>query len=473
MFIEYRKGVLNMGGTISEKELEKYDYLRAEYFKKNGRWPYTPRPLTNYEKAVLDFCDWIPRDYYIKAKTYADIPLKELEALLEPSKKLSVIEDELGCVQDGLLPCKGEDFSKGELEEFLGALKFIYDVLKQNCPNNEKAIVRLSKNENDSILGYFSKSKYYNDNKSELAKKILNREYDALKNKGGLKDFYFDPGDVMLLCTTVFKSIPRNARVEINNREIYLSDKKSRDYSDFMDMRKRMIELYKIGEFTKGDELLRDYTGNKYELINGVARNSFDLELLPSNLKGATELSDITEGKGRIIDRDFFIKTVIELAKLRKKLKRSSWGRKNKGVERLYRGIPLYKLLQKVQKVSGKEMPKELEKKHTFEKNLYDEVAKYLVGKVVVDPAPSSTSLDISVAKRFSSDNTHGTAAILVIDVSKYRKGLNLAPISKFSSEKEILLPLGVKLEIKSVNFKKEGSDGYFEVNCVPRSKSF
>ena len=128
------------------------------------------------------------------------------------------------------------------------------------------------------------------------------------------------------------------------------------------------------------------------------------------------------------------------MAKLRKKLKRSSWGRKNKGVERLYRGIPLYKLLQKVQKVSGKEMPKELEKKHTFEKNLYDEVAKYLVGKVVVDPAPSSTSLDINVAKDFSSDD-YDTAAILFIDVSKYRKGLDLASISRLPSEKEILLP--------------------------------
>ena len=34
MFIEYRKGVLNMGGTITEKELKKYDYLRVEYYKK-------------------------------------------------------------------------------------------------------------------------------------------------------------------------------------------------------------------------------------------------------------------------------------------------------------------------------------------------------------------------------------------------------------------------------------------------------
>lgn len=453
-----------MGKTISKGESQRYDYLRAEYFKKNGRWPYNPRPLTDYEKTVLDFCNWIPRNYYIKAKTYADIPLKELEAILESANKLSVI-DGLACVQDGLLPCKGENFSKSDAEELLGALKLIYDVMKKNCPNNAKAIIRLLKNENDSILGYFSESKYYNSNKSDLAEKILKCKYDESKNKDGLKDFYFDPADVALLCSTVFRSIPRNARVEINNREIYLSDKKSRDYSDFMDMRKRMVELYKIGEFTKGDELLRDYTGNKYELINGVARNSFDLELLPSNLKGATELSDITEGKGRIIDRDFFIKTVIELAKLRKKLKRSSWGRKNSGVKYLYRGIPLYKLLQKVRDAK---MPKEWEKKHTFEENLCDTVAEYLVGKVVVGPAPSSTSLDISVAVEFSFDDTYDTAAILVIDVSKYRKGRDLAPISKLSDEKEILLPLGVKLKITSVALEDEGIGRCFKINCVP-----
>ena len=104
-----------MGEKINKEESQRYDYLRAEYFKKNGRWPYNPRPLTDYEKTVLDFCNWIPRNYYIKAKTYADIPLKELEALLESSKKLSVI-DELGCVQDGLLPCKGANFSKTEVE---------------------------------------------------------------------------------------------------------------------------------------------------------------------------------------------------------------------------------------------------------------------------------------------------------------------------------------------------------------------
>ena len=267
----------------------------------------------------------------------------------------------------------------------------------------------------------------------------------------------------MLLCTTVFKSIPQNAKDEIENRKTYLSNKKSRDYSDFMDMRKRMVELYKIGEFTKGDKLLTEYTGLEYELINGAARHSFSLDF--GSKQGATSIYELANKNSKIIDEDLFIKGVIELAKLRKKLKKSSWDCKNEDVKYLYRGIPLYKLLQRVR---GEEMPKEWEKKHTFEKNLRDKVADYLVGKVVVDPAPSSTSLDFSVATDFSSDDMYDTAAILVIDVSKYRKGLDLAPISRSSGEKEILLPLGVKLKITSVALEDEGPDRYFRINCMP-----
>ena len=370
-------------------------------------------------------------------------------------------------MKDKLLPFKGKgkNFSKKEVEEIL---PFIYTIYKQFVEKAHKKneVVGVLKDESESILGVLDGSEYYNKNKSKLAEKFLKHKYDESKNKDGLKDFYFDPGDVMLLCSTVLKSIPQNARDEIKNRETYLSNKKSRDYSDFMDMRKKMIELYNKGKFAQGDKLLSEYTGLEYSLINGAARHSFSLDF--GSKQGATSVYELAGKNSKIIDEDLFIKGVIELAELRKKLKESSWDCKDEDVKYLYRGIPLYELLQKVQKVRGEEMPKELEKKHTFEKNLRDEVAKYLVGKVVVDPAPSSTSLDISVAEGFSFDDMYDTAAILVIDVSKYRKGLDLASISRLSDEKEILLPLGVKLEIKSVNFKKEGSDGYFEVNCVP-----
>ena len=57
---------------------------------------------------------------------------------------------------------------------------------------------------------------------------------------------------------------------------------------------------------------------------------------------------------------------------------------------------------------------------------------------------------------------------VLVIDVSKYHKGQKMMDYSDYPDEQEILLPPGVKLKIKSVSFKKEGSDGYFEANCVP-----
>lgn len=467
MFIEYRKGVLNMGGTISEKELEKYDYLRAEYYKEKKSWPYTPRPLTNYEKAVIrllldSYGEYLRAKTYadLRAKTYADLPLSDLYLLINSTEKTSNSTTEaLAFMKDKLLPSKGKgkNFSKMEVEKILPVIYTIYKQFVEEANKIGKIgkVIGVLDDESQSILGVLDGSKYYNKNKSGLAEKFLKHKKDDLK------DFYFDPGDVMLLCTTVFKSIPQNAKDEIENRKTYLSDKKSRDYSDFMDMRKKMIELYNKREFAEGDELLSEYTGVEYELINGAARHSFSLDF--GSKQGATSVYELASNK--IIDEDLFIKGVIELAELREKLKESSWGRENEGVKYLYRGIPLYELLQRVR---GEKMPKEWEKKHIFEENLRDAVAKYLVGKEVVDPAPSSTSLDISVAKRFSSDNTHGTAAILVIDVSKYRKGLNLEPISKMWGEKEILLPLGVKLKIKSVNFKKEGSDGYFEVNCVP-----
>ena len=461
-----------MGGTITEKELKKYDYLRVEYYKKKKSWPYTPRPLTNYEKAVINGSELLLDSYgegeYLRAKTYADLPLSDLNLLIKSTEKTSNSTTvALVFMKDKLLPFKGKgkNFSKKEVEEIL---PFIYTIYKQFVEKAHKKneVVGVLKDESESILGVLDGSEYYNKNKSKLAEKFLKHKYDESKNKDGLKDFYFDPGDVMLLCTTVFKSIPQNAKDEIENRETYLSNKKSRDYSDFMDMRKKMIELYNKGKFAQGDKLLSEYTGVEYKLINGAARHSFSLDF--GSKKGATSVYELASKK--MIDEDLFIKGVIELAELRKKLKESSWDcKKNEDVKYLYRGMPLYELLQRVQKVRGEEMPKEWEKKHTFEKNLRDEVAKYLVGKEVVDPAPSSTSLAFNVATVFSSDDMYGgTAAILVIDVSKYRKGLNLAPISRLPDEKEILLPLGVKLKIKSVNFKKEGSDGYFEVNCVP-----
>ena len=400
---------------------------------------------------------------YLRRKTtYADFYLSDLYKLSKPNNNNESLRSLLS-IKDKL-KSKGKDFSKTEVEAILSSIYTIYDyerLWEEDYSKKDVVIVRLLKNEKNSILGYLDGSEYYNKNKSELAEKFLKHKYDESKNKDGLKDFYFDPGDVMLLCTTVFKSIPQNAKDEIENRETYLSNKKSRDYSDFMDMRKKMIELYNKGKFAQGDELLEEYTGEEYKLINGAARHSFSLDF--GSKKGATSICELASNK--IIDEDLFIKGVIELAKLREKLKESSWGRENEDVKYLYRGIPLYELLQRVR---GEKMPKEWEKKHIFEENLRDAVVDYLVGKVVVDPAPSSTSLDISVAKRFSSDDTHGTAAILVIDVSKYRKGLYLEPISKMRGEKEILLPLGVKLKIKSVFFKKQKSIEYFEVNCVP-----
>lgn len=471
-FVEYKKGVLIMGKPITEKELEKYDYFREEYFKKNRSWPYTPRPLTDYEKRVMYAYELLPdAEYsYLKRKTtYADFYLSDLYKLVKPDetkplKSLLFIRDKL--------KSKGKNFSKAEVEAILSSIYTVYEsAMGEEYTKN--GVIRLLKDENDSILGYLGNSEYYNKNKSDLAEKILKCKYDELTNKDGLKDFYFDPGDLMLLCSTVFKSIPQNAKNEIENRETYLSDKKSRDYSDFMDMQKEMIDLYKSGKFSKGDSLLRDYTGKKYRLFNGVARHSFDVENLSDlgNKEVVAGLWDMVENT-RIISKDLFIKTIIELGKLREKLKNSTgdiktlWGVRRS--EKLYRGLPLYKLLQRIQ---GGGLQAEWRGKKDFDEGLCDGVARYLVGKTAVDPAPSSASEDIAVAKRFFDMDVAdrgATGALLVIDVSNYGKGQDMVPYSNHRNEKEVLLPMGVKLKIKSVVFKKKDGYEYFEVNCVP-----
>lgn len=463
-----------MGKPITEKELEKYDYLRAEYYKENGRWPYTPRPLTKYEKAVMDgYLLLSDAEYsYLRRKTtYADFYLSDLYKLVKPDetkplKSLLFIKDKL--------KSKGKDFSKTEVEAILSSIYTVYESVVREEVYKKNTVIRLLKNEKNSILGYLDGSEYYNKNKSNLAKEFLKREYDVSKNKDGLKDFYFDPGDVMLLCTTVFKSIPQNAKDEIENRKTYLSNKRSRDYSDFMDMRKEMIELYNSRKFSKGDSLLRGYTGKKYRLFNGVARHSFDVENLSDlgNKEVVDGLWDMTENT-RIISKDLFIKTVTELSELRKKLENSTgemadFRGERRSHEKLYRGLPLYKLLQRI---PGSGLPEKWKGKKVFEEGLYDEVIKYLTGKITVDPAPSSTSTDITAVKKFfnlDAVDKGSTGALLVIDASNYGKGQDMVPYSNHRNEKEVLLPMGVKLKIKSVTFKKEGSDGYFEANCVP-----
>ena len=415
-------------------------------------------------------------DEYIGAKrTYADFYFSELKSLEKANDGLGYVAGVLLTIKNKLLPYydKAKNFSREDVVQILFAIHFIYEQLVEKANKIEK-IIGVLDDESKSILGVLDNSEYYREHKTDLAKQCLKCEYDEEKNKDDLKDFYFDPNDIMLLCSTVLKSIPQNAKDEIENRKTYLSDKKSRDYSDFIDMRKEMIELYNSKEFSKGNKLLYEYTQKKYRLLNGVARHSFNLEFL-SDLgteKTATGLWNTIEST-RIISKDLFIKTLIELAELRKRLENSTGEmadfrgeRRSRG--KLYRGLPLYKLLQRI---PGSGLPEKWKGKKVFEEGLYDEIIKYLTGKITVDPAPLSTSTDITVVKKFFNlDAVDGgsTGALLVIDVLNYDKGQDLVPVSQNKHEQEVLLPMGVKLKIKSVSFKKEGSDGYFEANCVP-----
>lgn len=468
--------MLNVGKTISKEELERYDYLRAEYYKENGRWPYTPRPLTNYEKAVISKCGLLLKtvdDEYIGAKrTYADFYFSELKSLEKANDGLGYVAGVLLTIKNKLLPYygKAKNFSREDVVQILFAIHFIYEQLVEKA-NKIGKVIGVLDDESKSILGVLDNSEYYREHKTDLAKQCLKCEYDEEKNKDGLKDFYFDPNDIMLLCSTVLKSIPQNARDEIKNRKTYLSNKKSRDYSDFMDMRKKMIELYNKGKFTEGDELLREYTGDKYRLLNGAARHSFNsVQHADLTTKNIDVVPKAVVDRTRCISEDLFIKTVIELSKLREKLKNSKgvkktfWERWISG-KYLYRGLPLYKLLERTR---GGVLPKEWKEKKVFEESLCDEVIKYLTGKTVIDLAASSTSLSIKEAQSFLRKQSNETGSLLVIDVLNYDKGQDLVPVSQNKHEQEVLLPMGVKLKIKSVSFKKEGSIGYFEVNCVP-----
>ena len=459
-----------MGGTISEKELEKYDYLRAEYYKKNKSWPYTPRPLTNYEKAVINGSELLLDSYgeYLRAKTYADLPLSDLYLLIKSTEKTSNSTTvALAFMKDELLLSKGKgkNFSKMEVEMILSVIYTIYKQFVEKA-HKKNEVVGVLKDESESILGVLNNSEYYKKNKSDLVEQFLKCKYDEGNNKDGLKDLYLDPNDIKLLCSTVFKSIPQNVREEIKNRKTYLSDKKSRDYSDFMDMRKKMIELYNKGKFAQGDELLREYTGAEYKLINGVGRNSFSLDF--GSKQGATSIYELAKKNSKIIDEDLFIKGVIELAELRERLNKSTGVGEDIYGKSLYRGIPLFELLQKIQ---GGALPEEWRGKRNFEKDLYGDIVKYLKGNTIIERAPMSTSLDVGVAKKFLSKKYEDTGALLRIDISKYNKGQNMIEYSMLPNEKEVLLPPGVKLKIFWVEFSQGGlsdSKGYFDVYCVP-----
>ena len=170
-----------MGGTITEKELKKYDYLRAEYYKENGRWPYTPRPLTNYEKAVIKGSKLLSSYgvYLLRAKTtYADLRLSDLYLLIESTEKTSNSTTEaLVFMKDKLLPFKGKskNFSKMEVETIL---PFIYTIYKQFVEKANKfgKVIGVLDDESKSILGYLDGSEYYREHKTYLAKQCLKRE---------------------------------------------------------------------------------------------------------------------------------------------------------------------------------------------------------------------------------------------------------------------------------------------------------
>ena len=114
-----------------------------------------------------------------------------------------------------------------------------------------------------------------------------------------------------------------------------------------------------------------------------------------------TEYDEIS--KNYIISEDLFIKTIIELSEIRKRIAKD--GNINKNLwERLitekylYRGLPMKDFLKTIQ---GAQPPKDWLTKEIFEKDLNNQVVNYLKGRISMDPAVLSTSLDKAVSIRF------------------------------------------------------------------------
>ena len=278
------------------KDIERYD----DFIKNSKHLPYTPTILTKYEKAVMR--SQLLIHFSDKAKTYADIPtrtLKECEkAYSSPHSGMDYYITLKNMVEQ-----KNKDFSKKEIKEFIKSLSFIW-IFDHNQ-------LRHVSNEEKSILNILSNSKYYNDNKKEI-EEIFEKRY-----KSKFKELYFDKNDMMLLITTLFRSIPNNVNEELKNREKFWDSKKSRDESDFIRMSQKMKKLYEVGKFTKGDELLNYYTYQGDKKINSVARHTLLLQE-PGVKALETEYDEIS--KNYIISEDLFVKTIIELSEIRKRI---------------------------------------------------------------------------------------------------------------------------------------------------------
>lgn len=422
---------------------EKYDYIR-EYFKKSNKLPYKSAPMTKFEKRAIEYalCTNISNE----TKSYADIPISTLKQCIDASSRSNNRIKVLYILKD-MIGNKIRNFTQKEVNDFLSCLKFLYST------SSKRKLFALAKNEENSIISVLKKSKYYNENKETIKEEFKKKHNIELKN------CYFDKSDVILFITTVFVSIPNNLKTELENRKKFLESKKAHDESDFKNMSEKMKKFYESGEFKKGDELLTYYTANGYYTINGVARNDLLLEL------GVNHPKDYVDVGSHIISEDLFLKTVLELSEIKKRVKESGKISKNL-LERLvgkyvYRGLPLKDFLRTIQ---GQNLPSDWLEKKNFDSNLQNEVIAYLKGKISVDPAVLSASLDKQIAADFIKSDI--TGVLLKIDVTNYKHGLDLRKYSKYKEEKEIIFSPGTKLKIESVVY--ESGKNCFKIKCTP-----
>lgn len=437
-----------MPKTISEreaKEIEKYDYIRAELFEK-GRKPYTSEPLTKYEREFIRYLEGITSGQTSfttnNAKSYSDVPtstLNQIQEALTQRNTSSIMPEAITYVHK-MINATNKNFTMGEVSDFLKSLKNLSEYYENVSIFR---MLRRSSKEEDSILSILEESNCYNRNKKNILKRYLGCDP---------KKYYLDKNDVLFFMRVIFDIFDK-AEAELQKRKKFVESKKAHDDEDFemvtQKIRKFQNEIERLPkdeQLKRVDKLITYYTRFGDRCLNSVARNI----VLPSKL-GTTLFDD------GVMSEDLYAKTISELGKLKERIneKRTFEG------DTLYRGVPLKDFLKTIQ--CGEKEKKDLEKFLKTQTNILGLQVKlprrkndikatlelYLKDKISKDRAILSTSSDKKTAQEFIGDKD---GVILKIDVSKYKYGLDIADYSHFKYEKEVLLPPGAKLKLTAIN---------------------
>ena len=425
----------------------------AEFLDKPKQLPYTPRPLTDFEKDVMRILFNTKNFLIDKAKDYSDIPGSVLQEIVK--------NNGTGFIGlKNVLDNKGKNFTKQEVQNFIRDLLRLYS---GNC-YLKKPILTIVEIEEQSVFSFISNSDYYKSSNQKVDDFIKKHKRDIIGSSGGnikgSQSLYFNKNEISFFYVTA-KSIAENTEKELKNRETLLKIKR-RGESDFVRRHKKMKKFYNEGRFEKGNKAIHLYTCADHHQLNNVGRHSI------SPLEAHRD-----KDKEGVEDEETFYHAVLEMSEVRKRIreeteKDSRMLSERLGQETLHRGIILKNFLKTIH---GNPPPKEWLTKDVFEPELYDKVTEYLKDKISIDPGILSTSKEMLTPKKFFDEET---GLILNINVADFKNGMDISNISRFGHENEVILAPGTKLKITSVR-KPTEEENFFVVECKaiePKSKS-